>query len=64
MNQAVTSVIPGLSTIYEVDNAARASYTRPLGQTAADREWLSRMTGQQWASLPPEYQWLRDWECV
>jgi len=64
MNQAVTSVIPGLSTVYEVDNAARASYTRPLGQTAADREWLSRMTEQQWASLPPEYQWLRDWECV
>jgi predicted aldo/keto reductase-like oxidoreductase len=64
MNQAVTSVIPGLSTVYEVDNAARASYTRPLGQAAADREWLSRMTEQQWASLPPEYHWLRDWECV
>ena len=64
MNQAVTSVIPGLSTVYEVDNAARASYTRPLGQTAADKEWLSRMTEQQWASLPPEYHWLRDWECV
>jgi hypothetical protein len=64
MNQAVTSVIPGLSTVYEVDNAARASYTRPLGQTAADREWFSRMTGEQWARLPPEYQWLRDWECV
>jgi len=64
MNQAVTSVIPGLSTVYEVDNAARASYTRPLGQTAADKDWLSRMTEEQWASLPPEYQWLRDWECV
>jgi len=64
MNKAVTSVIPGLSTVYEVDNAARASYTRPLGQTAADREWLSRMTEEQWASLPPEYEWLRDWECV
>jgi len=64
MNQAVTSVIPGLSTVYEVDNAARASYTRPLGQTAADKEWLSRITEQQWASLPPEYEWLRDWERV
>jgi aryl-alcohol dehydrogenase-like predicted oxidoreductase len=64
LNDAVTSVIPGLSTIYEVDNAARASYTRPLGQTAADKEWLQRITDEQWAALPPEYTWLRDWETV
>lgn len=64
LNDAVTSVIPGLSTVYEVENAARASYTRPLGQTAADKAWLNRLTEERWAALPQEYAWLRDWEVV
>jgi len=64
LSDAVTAVIPGLSTVYEVDNAARASYTRPLGQTAADKDWLLRMTDERWAVLPQEYAWLRDWEVV
>ncbi|MHC4226210.1 MAG: aldo/keto reductase [Planctomycetota bacterium] len=64
LDEAVTAVIPGLSTIYEVDNAARASYTRPLGQTAADKQWLDRITDERWADLPQEYLWLRDWETV
>ncbi len=64
LSDAVTAVIPGLSTVYEVDNAAKASYTRPLGQTAADKEWLERMTDERWAVLPQEYAWLRDWQVV
>ena len=64
LNDAVTSVIPGLSTIYEVDNAARASYTRPLGQTAADTEWLKRITDRQWSGLPTQYTLFLDWETV
>ncbi|HIJ51701.1 MAG TPA: hypothetical protein HPP66_00925 [Planctomycetes bacterium] len=64
LNDAVTSVMPGLSTVYEVENAARASYTRPFGQTAADKEWLERMTDERWAVLPKEYAWLRDWQVV
>lgn len=64
LDEAVTAVIPGLSTVYEVQNAARASYTRPLGQTAADRQWLNEITDQRWADLPEEYLWLRDWETV
>jgi len=63
-NKAITATVPGLSTPYEVENAARASYTRPLGQTAAERQWLMEITERQWADLPPEYQWLRDWEVV
>jgi predicted aldo/keto reductase-like oxidoreductase len=63
-NEAITAVVPGLSTIYEVDNAARASYTRSLGQTAADKDWLMRITDERWAALPQEYAWLRDWEFV
>jgi len=64
LDEAVTSVIPGLSTIYEVDNAVRASYTRPLGQNAADKDWLKRITNRQWAALPRDYVWLRDWQIV
>ncbi|MBN2270992.1 MAG: aldo/keto reductase [Sedimentisphaerales bacterium] len=64
LNDSITSVIPGLSTIYEVENAARASYTRPLGQTAADRQWLDSITEERWAGLPRQYTWLRDWESV
>lgn len=63
-NEAITAAVPGLSTVYEVENAARASYTRPLGMTAADKEWLMRITDERWANLPQEYAWLRDWEVV
>jgi len=64
LSDVVTAVIPGLSTVYEVENAAMASYVRPLGQTAADKEWLLRMTSERWAAVPQEYAWLRDWEIV
>ena len=63
-NPAVTASVPGLSTVYEVENAARASYTRPLGMAAADKQWLMEITEHQWANLPEEYAWLRDWEVV
>jgi len=63
-NKAVTATVPGLSTEYEVENAARASYTRPLGVSAADKEWLMKITKERWADLPEEYEWLRDWEVV
>ncbi len=63
-NEAITATVPGLSTVYEVENAARASYTRPLGVTAAEKEWLMRITDEQWANLPQDYTWLRDWEVV
>ncbi len=63
-NEAITATVPGLSTIYEIENAARASYTRQFAMTPADRQWLMRITDEQWAQLPPEYAWLRDWEVV
>lgn len=63
-NDAITATVPGQSTVYEVENAARASYTRPLGMTAAEKQWLMGITDQRWANLSPEYAWLRDWEVV
>jgi predicted aldo/keto reductase-like oxidoreductase len=63
-NEAITATVPGLSTVYEVENAARASYMRPLAMTPAEKQWLMQITEQRWAALPPEYAWLRDWEVV
>jgi aryl-alcohol dehydrogenase-like predicted oxidoreductase len=64
ISDAITAVIPGLSTIYEVENAARASYTRQLAMMPADKDWLTHTTNQRWAALPKQYAWLRDWELV
>ncbi len=63
-NDAITATVPGLTTVYEVENAARASYDRPLGMTPRQREWLAQITDERWEQLPEEYQWLRDWEFV
>jgi len=63
-NQTVTATVPGLTTLYELDNAVRASYMRSLGQTAAEEAWLNEITEKRWAKLPREYQWLRNWELV
>jgi hypothetical protein len=32
--------------------------------SAADKQWLTEITDHQWANLPQEYEWLRDWEVV
>jgi aryl-alcohol dehydrogenase-like predicted oxidoreductase len=63
-NDAITTTIPGLTTVYEVANACRASYTRMLAAAPADKQRLARITKQRWAELPHQYKWLRDWEVV
>ncbi len=63
-NESVTATVPGLSTIYEAENAARASYAQPIAMSPAERDWLMKITDEQWASLPEDYVWLRDWEYV
>jgi len=63
-NDAVTTTVPGLTTIHEVENAVRASYVRKLGATETEKQWLAEMTDQRWAALDSEYAWLRDWEVV
>ncbi len=63
-NKAITATVPGLSTEYEVENAARASYTRVLGLSPAEKQWIEGVTDERWAALPAEYAWLREWEIV
>ena len=63
-NDAITAAVPGMDTVYQVENAARASYKRHVAITPRQERWLARVTEQQWNHLPPRYQWLRDWELV
>jgi len=62
-NGALTAPIPGLITVEQVKNAALAvTERRQLDQ--ADVRRLERAVGEMWANLPPDYEWLRQWEWV
>ncbi len=63
-NLTISATVPGLTTMYEAENAALASYSRSLAMTAADETWLADRVEERWAELPEEYAWLRDWEVV
>jgi len=62
-NPAITSPMPGLVNIHQVDNAAKAVKERRQ-LDVAEAEELERAAGEMWAKLPPDYQWLKNWEYV
>jgi hypothetical protein len=55
--------IPGLNNVGEVDNVAKAVAERRQLDTEEKAE-LENAAGQAWANLPPNYQWLKNWEYV
>ncbi len=62
-NDAITAPIPGLISIDQVDNVAKAVRERrqlDVKEAAA----LEKATDEAWARLPEDYQWLKDWEYV
>jgi aryl-alcohol dehydrogenase-like predicted oxidoreductase len=62
-NDAVTAPIPGLISTHQVDNVVRAVQERR--ELAAEEEAkLQAATREMTASLPSEYQFLRDWEWI
>jgi predicted aldo/keto reductase-like oxidoreductase len=63
-NDAITAVVPGVTTVYEVDSAVRASSPQQVAITAGQRQWLARAADECWQRLPEHYAWLRDWEIV
>jgi predicted aldo/keto reductase-like oxidoreductase len=63
-NPSITAVVPGLSTIYEVKNAAKASYDRSIGISAEKKHYLESVTNKRWSCLPEQYRWLNDWREV
>jgi len=62
-NPAITAPIPGLINPHQVDNVAAAvKERRTLDQ--AEKAALDKAMDEAWAKLPPDYQWLKDWEYV
>ena len=62
-NPAITAPIPGLISVQQVDNVALAVKERRALDTKEKAE-LERAMKRAWASLPNNYQWLKDWEYV
>ena len=62
-NPAITAPIPGMINAHQVDNVARA-VTEPSELDAAEAEELEKAMDQAWATLPSDYQWLKNWEYV
>lgn len=63
LNPAITAPIPGLINEQQVDNAALAVMQRRELDPGEKAE-LEHAMDRAWASLPPHYQWLKDWEYV
>ena len=59
----LTAAIPGLVTIDQVKNAAKAVQER-REFTQAEAERYEELTKDMWDNLPRDYQWLRQWEWV
>jgi aryl-alcohol dehydrogenase-like predicted oxidoreductase len=55
--------IPGLNSVEEVDNVVKAVKERRQ-LDLKEQTSLETMPGQAWASLPQNYQWLKDWQYV
>jgi predicted aldo/keto reductase-like oxidoreductase len=62
-NPAITAPMPGMITPQQVDNACLAVVERRQ-LDAQEQTRLDRAMDRAWASLPPHYQWLKDWEYV
>ena len=62
-NPAITAPIPGLISEEQVDNACLAVMQRRKLDLEEQAE-LDRVMDRAWAQLPPNYQWLKDWEYV
>jgi predicted aldo/keto reductase-like oxidoreductase len=62
-NPAITAPIPGMITAHQVDNVVKAVQEhREFG--VEEQAELERMGKEMWARLPPDYQWLKQWEYV
>jgi len=62
-NPAITAPMPGLISVQQVDNVARAVKERRELDSKEKAE-LDKAMQSAWASLPSNYQWLKDWEYV
>jgi aryl-alcohol dehydrogenase-like predicted oxidoreductase len=59
----LASAIPGLITVDQVRNAARAVQERRQFDLAESRQF-DEMAAEMWTNLPQDYHWLRQWQWV
>jgi len=62
-NPAITAPIPGLISVAQVDNVCAAIKER-RDLDAQEKAELDQAMDRAWASLPPEYRWMKDWDFV
>jgi len=62
-NPAITAPIPGMVNLHQVDNVAAAVAERRKLDVAEAKK-LEAAMDEAWAKLPPDYQWLKDFEYV
>jgi hypothetical protein len=62
-NPAITAPIPGVISVQQVDNVARAVKERRM-LDVREKAQLDEAMDRAWASLPANYQWLKNWEYV
>lgn len=62
-NPAITAPIPGMISLQQVDNIARAVKERRELDRKETAD-LDHAMERAWANLPADYQWLKDWEYV
>jgi predicted aldo/keto reductase-like oxidoreductase len=64
-NPQLTAPIPGLISKQQVDNMAAAiKEWRKSDLNHEEKAELREATADMWASLTPDYQWLKNWEYV
>ena len=62
-NPAITAPIPCIITEQQIDNVALAVKDRRV-LDVEERAELDRAMDRAWANLPPNHQWLREWEYI
>ena len=62
-NDALTAAIPGMISVLQVHNAAKAVQERRQFDLAESRKFEETVK-EMWAKLPEDYQWLKEWEYV
>lgn len=62
-NPAITAPIPGLISMKQVDNMAKAVMERRELDPRETAD-LRQATREMWARLPENYQWLKEWKYV
>ncbi|MFQ6130919.1 MAG: aldo/keto reductase [Armatimonadota bacterium] len=62
-NEYLTATVPGMTTIDELENNV-SIWKQPKQLTEAEQRLLTREFRHAMANLPPDYQWLREWEYV